>query len=988
VAARLIATTLLLICWARVEAQEDVVFEQIYLEHGLSQSSVLAIFQDSKGFLWLGTQSGLNLYDGKDFSLFSADGGPGRSLSNDEVQAICEDRDGMIWVGTKQGLNGLDPDSGRIEQHPGQHLPSNAVVSLCCARDGAVWVGTRQGVARFDPHARQLTALGEDREPALAVAVSAIVETADGEIWASASDSSLRRFDPATFASSTFVLPAPYRDGSAGSDRMYWCSLEEQSDSHLLAGFGSFGLYVFDRRSGAFAPFSAEVNEYLQSNQLMVMSFARGPAGELWIATYQGGLLRVAADGGGIRVYSSLGGDHGYLASSHFFSVVHDASGLIWAGSLDSGLFKARREKFGWFGHHPQQRFSLSSRVVLSVLEDRDGIVWVGLMDGLDRIDPVRRSRTTYREVTGRGESERLRNVFFIADDGPGHLLVGGYPFGLLRMSREDGTYVRLGETRMLSGACRAPDGKIWVAALNEGAVEVDPARGTERRFDAANVSGLELGDQFVSEVLATTDGSVWIGTGAGLFRLDPEVREATGFRAEPGNPKALQNAEILDLMEASDGSLWIGTSRGLSRFDGIGFTTYGVHEGLPNNVVYAVLEDLEGRLWIGTNNGLCRLDPATARCRTYGPHDGLVSREFNQGQSFRAVDGRLFFGTMEGVVVFDPATVEDSDFDPPITITSFTYGQTSRPRPHGWPLSDQPRLGYAERDISVGFAGLDLSHPQLVEYWYRLDGYDSQWKAAGTARSVAYTNLPPGRYELRVMCSNADGVRGTREARLRFTIEPALWQKWWLRVLALGLAAALVYGLYSARMRRIERQRDLLQREVEARTEELRRLARTDPLTGIHNRRYFLDVAEKELQRARRYQRSLALLMIDIDHFKEVNDTFGHAAGDVALKAMVAACEQELRESDRMGRLGGEEFAIMLPEVDHARAESVAERLRTTVDQLDVTYPGAQIHLTVSIGIACLGVEDLNLEGLLRRADAALYQAKAEGRNRVVLAP
>jgi diguanylate cyclase (GGDEF)-like protein len=167
------------------------------------------------------------------------------------------------------------------------------------------------------------------------------------------------------------------------------------------------------------------------------------------------------------------------------------------------------------------------------------------------------------------------------------------------------------------------------------------------------------------------------------------------------------------------------------------------------------------------------------------------------------------------------------------------------------------------------------------------------------------------------------------------------------------------------------------------AREEDLILQATTDPLTGAVNRRYFVDVGERELRRARRFRHAVCMVTIDLDHFKLVNDTYGHGVGDVVLQNTVEAVAGVLRDTDILARLGGEEFAVLLPETSITGAMAMAERLRLAIAQTEQGVPGLDL-VTASLGVAQLTGGSENLHSLLERADRALYRAKHNGRNRV----
>ena len=167
----------------------------------------------------------------------------------------------------------------------------------------------------------------------------------------------------------------------------------------------------------------------------------------------------------------------------------------------------------------------------------------------------------------------------------------------------------------------------------------------------------------------------------------------------------------------------------------------------------------------------------------------------------------------------------------------------------------------------------------------------------------------------------------------------------------------------------------------------ELEQEVRRDSLTGVSNRRHFVATCQTELQRAARYRHPLALLMVDIDHFKKINDTYGHLAGDQVLRMVAQACAEAVRANDCLARLGGEEFAVLMPETMLDEAQAAAERLRLAVAQLRCPLQDKVVKPTVSIGVAAADERGETLSSLMRRGDHAMYEAKARGRNQVVVA-
>lgn len=204
------------------------------------------------------------------------------------------------------------------------------------------------------------------------------------------------------------------------------------------------------------------------------------------------------------------------------------------------------------------------------------------------------------------------------------------------------------------------------------------------------------------------------------------------------------------------------------------------------------------------------------------------------------------------------------------------------------------------------------------------------------------------------------------------------------LRPLALGINAMVA---------RMATTQDELQQQVAHATQELReqkdaaeQAARTDALTGVASRRAFAEAAEAEMQRALRYRSELSLLMMDLDHFKAVNDTHGHVTGDAVLVSFAQTVLEQVRKVDLVARLGGEEFVVLLPNISADQSMALAERIRQAVAHSRLQVDGKPLSFSVSIGVAQYDPRELTLNGWLSRADNALYRAKAQGRNCVVL--
>lgn len=1001
-----------------------IAFRRVAMPDDVPAHLVTALAEDSQGFLWLGTQGGLVRFDSTAFRVFAA-GEEETSLGGNYVRCLLPAKGGRLWVGTfGGGLSVFDPSTEqfrRFRHDPadGGSLASDRVEGLAEDGDGFVWAATSEGLDRLDPASGEIAHFRHDKADPASLAddrTRALLVDRGGDLWVGSRDGLQRHLGGGRFER---VASAPSEQGSLAGEIV--AKLFEDAAGRLWIGTADNGAAVLlppaspggERTLRRLWPRPAAPDGL---SRFWVYGFAEAAPGEIWIATFGGGIDVV--DAATLTVRQRLRADPNLpdtLSADRVGAVLRSDSGLLWVGTWGQGLIlhDPSSRAFRALRSSPERPRGLSHAAAVRALERRDGTLWVGTNgNGVDVFSPA------FELLSGfRPDREDPRAL---ADGGVTCLAEG--PDGSVWVATLDGTLHRRrpgaagferrtaadglpgGQIRALTFA---PDGSLW-AGSSEGLAHLDAASGAIRAFRHRPHDPTSISGNAVEAIAYDAQGRLFLGTDSGLDLFDPATGNARAFRHQPGSAGSLPNNWVPDLLLASSGDFWVGTHGGAAILRwpaGAGepsFEPIATRLGLPARAVESLLEDAAGQIWLGPR---LRVDPRTFEATVYGPADGCSLRSFFIASRFRCRDGRLLFGSPEGLLVVDPARLAPWTFAPKVVATALRVD--GEPRPGAAALlaekTGQLKLAPGQRSFSLDVAALDFSAPERNRYRYFLEGYDHHWQEADAAhRTLTYTNLPPGDYRLQVAGSNRAGLFGPQPLELAVAVEPAFHQTRLFRLLAGAAALAAVWGLYRLRLYQLERRSRALEKLVGERTAELveayqriEAASLRDPLTGLHNRRFLEQVLEADLDLARRRRREgdedgdLVFFLLDLDHFKSINDTWGHAAGDAVLVETARRLEAALRASDHLVRWGGEEFLAVARFVGRRGAPALAEKLRLAIAAAPYRLAsGEELARTVSIGWAAYPAlaggapAAASWEEVLHRADLALYSAKQSGRN------
>ncbi len=814
-------------------------FEHISLEQGLSQSVINVIFQDSKGFLWIGTEDGLNRYDGYGFKIYKPEAENENSLSNRWITAIVEDQDGFIWIGTRQGgLNRFDPRSGLFtvfKQDPTDKnsLSNNRINSLFISENNTLWVGTDSDLDRFDRVSKSfvhylgdeaglknpITTLFQDSSGFLWIGIrdnglyqlnedtnsikafitgdstntlsdnniTSITEDSENNLWI-ATQNGLNRFKPNTQTFARYKH-RPDNPESISSDTVNQLHVDHNNVLWIATGDG---LDIYNSQLNQFIHYRHEPENPGSVSNNLILSILEDRGNVMWIGTNGGGLNKYNRKQDEFAYYRGALSNPNSLSGNLISAVFVEPNSTVWIGTLDSGLnrFSPATGDFKQYHNDPLNPASLSSDQIYSILVDRHGALWVGTSNALNLFDPNTNTSRRFEPLES-GDSLSGLPVYAIYEDRKGN---------------------------------------IWFGT-NKGLDLFDPAHETFTNYHHDPQDPNSLSDSQVVAIKEDLQGDLWVGTmDGGLNRLQHNTGNFIHYQNRRGDPKSIGNDSILSIYESKNGTLWVGTAGGgLNRYDlkTDSFTSFTEKDGLPNNVINGILEDKENNLWISTNYGLSRFNPFTNEFRNYTVSDGLQSNEFNSNANAVTPHGEMYFGGINGINFFDPLTISTDTYVPPIVLTSLTQ--------NGEPMSTDVRveeleeltLQWPNNSFEFEFAALSYSQPNKNQYAYKLENFDNSWNNIGTKHNSLYTNLPGGTYTLKLRGSNSDGIWNEVGRSIKLTVIPPLWETWWFRGLSVLVLGTMVAAGYRWRVTTIESRNRQLENLVQRRTSDLEKRTR-----------------------------------------------------------------------------------------------------------------------------------------------------------------
>jgi len=804
-------------------------FKRIGVEEGLSENSVNVILQDQFGFIWIGTDNGLNRYDGQQFVIIRRNPGSGLSLSDSNVLSLAEDSSGNLWIGTVNGLNYYDRFGNQISAIPltqkNQGYEANSYINaLQIDSTGFLWVGTADGLIQKQPSDTEFIRYPIDpdgRKGPPHEHIQTIFEDSSRQIWIG-SQEGLCRYDSASRLF-TLVTPATEQNKSLGASEINVVTEDRQGQLWIGTKNGLNRLEPDQDHFTAF-PLLTEQTENWRHNPVTALQVDTEDI--LWVGTDQG-LFRISPDRKAITLYRSSIMDPYTLSDNTVSGLFEDRSGLIWAGG-DKGLnlFDKTREAFGHIYHNPQESASLGNSNVLTVFTDKEKRLWIGSDGGLDLGNKegiiVRHFGTNLDDIRS------LSNPYVraICQDTKDRFWVGTYygenP-GLHLLDPERGVIEFYGQSAEfpnshVMGLNADPDGTIWIATMGGGLFNFDPDRKRFIRYQQDESEGC-LPDNWLYALFRDTQGALWIASDSGLFGFDPLQKKFFPFLSPQETD---QNSRIRSLCQDLQGRYWLAGEDGLTYVDKKAgqVKKYTEGNGLAANMVLSVLCDHSGDIWAGTSKGISCYQIKTNTFRNFDFHDGLFNSTFNINSCDISPDGLLYFGGKNGLNIIDPNRVGCNQNPPAVAITTWRKGNVELPLD---PWNNQEiTVSHRDHQLNFDFSVLHFSRPEKNRYSYMLQGLDNTWINAGTRHSAGFSDLSPGQYRLLVKGATPCGRWNEAGAALTITVLPPFWQTWWFRLAFTFSSLLLLFAGYRWRIRTMLHRQQELESIVDKRTREI----------------------------------------------------------------------------------------------------------------------------------------------------------------------
>jgi ligand-binding sensor domain-containing protein len=806
-----------------LSAQKNIRFQQLSVKEGLSQNTINCIFQDSRGFMWFGTQNGLNKYDGSSITVFKNDAKDTSSIASNDIYSAFEDKNKNLWFGTSSGLsrfNRLTNTFSNFDFDPASRYSMRPVWCIIgSSRDNLLWIGASGGLFSFDPSSKKIKHFAINDSIQHANSVLTVCEDKNGKFWIGTSDGGLLKFDR---SNSKFTVPDSGLPTISTDHDAVNCIFQD-SEGFIWIGKENGILTRYDQSQNSFLHFRDFERKY------PIIELMETRDGQLWIGTDKGGVFLLDKARKKFNPLSSKPEN----GTDVVLSLFNDAKGDIWLGTHQGGacLFDKMDTTFSYFSPYSEIKNADESNSILSIYEDESGL-WIGTNGGgLMQLNAL--GKKLYKKSQTRN-SIAGNTIMCIEPLGNDRLVIGTYADGLSILDKRTGRIETYDQSNGLSDnsvyALYADGDRVWIGTNKGGLSLFNSKKRTFKYFTNNIQDGASISSNTIRSIYKDSRNKLWIGTVSGLNLFNEKDSTFTSFLHRDGK-SMMSNINVLSIYEDTKKNLWLGThGGGINKYDyrTDTFTAFQETDGLSGNIVYGVLEDAQGNLWLSTNHGISKFDIERKKFKNFDTGSGLINAQFNVGSYFKNQDGKMYFGSIDGVCSFFPYNIRENSYLPPVVITDFLLFNKPVPIGNGSPLkqaiteTNEIVLDHTQTVFNLKFSALNFSHPDKNSFAYKLEPFDKDWNYVDNTNSATYTNLDPGTYQFKVIGSNNDKQWNQNYASLTLIVTPPYWKTLWFQALLFALGISLMYSAYKLKVRSIKKQKAVLAHLVTERTAEI----------------------------------------------------------------------------------------------------------------------------------------------------------------------
>lgn len=815
---------------------QNIKFKRISVDDGLAAVTVKTIYQDSQDFIWIGTQDGLNRYDGYHIKTFKVNQYSKTSLPTNDINCLLEDKNGDLYIGTNGG--GLSVLNKQLETFTNyksglgsKTLSNNSVRSILELNETQLLVATDDGMNLFDKTTKQFNLI-----PCITQSTTDlrfIFKSSRNRIFIASYGNGLFEYNQNENVLVHRQMPSEILNKfkNTNSDITHseknnlrcitevngkiWCGSDE-------------GVIIFNPDTKKFEDvlqFGSDVNTKYNNR---IVSFAQDKNSTfLWIGTW-GGLVKYNLYHQNYTIYTHDQYDLSSLSNNNLSCLLTDKLKNLWVGTDSKGLnvYFPSSTKFNLFNFSN----GLKNDYIYSAIETQDKTIWVGTEDGLYAKGD---KENKFRDETNIVKKHDVKTVLSFLEDNTGRLWIGSYGQGVVIYDpKTQKTQKILGDNNLggtVMKIIQTQNGAVWIATYGDGLYCINPQTLAIKRYTTFN--GLSS-DNIYTVYENTNDNSLWIGTeggGLSVFNFATNIDKPLVITYKHlENKNSISSNTINNIYQDENGIFWIATNNGLNKFDYKSkiFSVFSEKDGLPNSYVYDVIPDKKGNLWLPTNFGLSKFNPNIVNengnaFKNYNTKDGIQAREFNQGASFLCNDGKILVGGIAGLNYFNPNEIKENTITPKSYIYSFSRQGKEIVTDSSIIFKKYIELSYKENYFTFELITLDYVSPDKNKFMYKLEGYND-WSSPTDVRYVSYTELAGGKYTFKVKATNSDGVWNEIPYEITIKVGTPWWKTTWFYIIASIFIIASVIGFIRYRTNAIKKENKILENKVAERTKEL----------------------------------------------------------------------------------------------------------------------------------------------------------------------